>query len=79
MASLFSIRIHTLLLFPDSPRSLEACRRLGIDIRELYYKPIDEFREKNVDSKIVEIRFQHYEHKRKELIYAAKKERSEII
>ena len=36
----------------DSPRSLEACRRAGIEQKELLYKPIEYYREElgeNVD------------------------------
>ncbi|CDW82720.1 UNKNOWN [Stylonychia lemnae] len=63
----------------NSPRSLEACQRIGLNPKELIYKPIEDFKDKNLDHQIVQIRYQHHESKRRELLYKAKKERGEII
>eukprot|EP00347_Sterkiella_histriomuscorum_P002584 403367581 len=63
----------------NSPRSLEACARLGLNPKELVFKPMEEFKDKNLEQDIVKMRYQHHEQKRKEHIYKAKKERQDII
>lgn len=56
----------------DSPRSIEACRRMGIDPPELLVKRIEDLKAKYtgeiLDRKALEIRLQHYEEKRREKV-----------
>ena len=54
----------------NSPRSLDACKRQGIDPSELLYLNMDEFKttlnEINVDKDLLRLRWEHHEEKRKE-------------
>ena len=59
----------------NSPRSLEACYRLGIDVKDLYYKDFHQFKLENneiitlsKESQI--IRWEHNEKRRKEYLQA---------
>lgn len=56
----------------DSPRSIEACRRQGIEPAELLVKKLEEikamFSGEILDRKALEIRLQHYEEKRREKV-----------
>lgn len=60
----------------NSPRTLEACRRQGVDLADLDPIPADKVRhiiaererKRNVPQVLVDIRVQHYEDKRKEKI-----------
>ena len=57
----------------NSPRTLEACRRQGIDLADLDPTSEDTIRQqiaererkKNVPKVLIDIRLQHYEEKRK--------------
>ncbi len=59
----------------NSPRSLEACYRLGIDIKDLYYKDFHQFKLENTDTITLSkesqmLRWEHNEKRRKEYIQA---------
>lgn len=59
----------------DSPRSLEACYSLGIDVKDLYYKDLYKFKLDNPDiltlSKESQIlRWEHHEKRRNEYLQA---------
>ena len=67
-----------------SPRSLEACRKLGVEIKELYYVDLDGFKNSNFELKhlapeYLKIRYDHHERLRMQTISIAKEERLKII
>ena len=69
----------------NSPRSLEACRRQGIDPPELAFVPLKQFR-KNLgveaaalSGQILQLRFDHHEEKRQEKLRVLVEERQRII
>jgi hypothetical protein len=51
-------------LIPTSPRSVEACFRLGIDPIELQFHPIDYYQRAGEDHDIAQIRYERNEHVR---------------
>ena len=48
----------------NSPRSLEACLRAGLDPSQLYPKPAETFVSRKLTSEMVEVKVDHYEKKR---------------
>lgn len=66
-------------LIPTSPRSVDACCRLGIDPIELQYKPLHAFRKPGEDSELCQIRFEHHEELRRERLGALVEERKRLI
>lgn len=54
----------------NSPRSVDACKRQGIDPQELLYLALEEYKEKVKDKRLdkdsLKIRWEHHEEKRKE-------------
>ena len=48
----------------DSPRSIQACKQLGVEFHELYYIDLHEFKENNPDIRLMEPNIQHmrFEH-----------------
>ena len=67
----------------NSPRSLEACFRLGVDPPELYMISMDKFKELNPDvrklsQKMQKYRYDEYDKFRNETITMVKEERQKI-
>jgi hypothetical protein len=67
----------------NSPRSIEACRRQGIEPEELVTKTLEQIRHIYKDSfndrKSLEVKLEHYETRRKAKLELVRKERMEII
>ena len=68
----------------NSPRSLKACERLGVDPSELYQLTLDKFKEKypeliNSNEKLIKIRYEASEKFREETINQVKDVRNKII
>ena len=68
----------------NSPRSLEACLRLGIEVSELIQTSMEEFKNRNpeirnFEQKIIQLRYNAMEKFRLNSIEAVKKERQNII
>ena len=68
----------------NSPRSLEACRKLGIDPLELYSISLEEYKAKNPESRnlpkeILDMRYEAIENYRNKSIDDAKELRAKII
>ena len=68
----------------NSPRSLQACKELGILPKELYKISIEEFKSQNptlfnLEEKLLQFRFEGYEKFRNESIELVRKKREEII
>lgn len=55
-------------LIPSSPRSVEACFRLGIDPVELQYHPVEHYKRHGEDEEVAEIRYEKNENVRQERI-----------
>jgi hypothetical protein len=49
------------VLLPTSPKSIEACFRLGIDPLELAFKPATAFKKPGESDELVNMRLQHHE------------------
>eukprot|EP01038_Epipyxis_sp_PR26KG_P009960 gene9960-13393_t len=63
----------------NSPRTLEACLRSGLDPAELYPKKPDQFISAELTKQMVEIKFNTFEKKRQDKIQIIKSERNSII
>ena len=68
----------------NSPRSLQACFKLGIDTSELYQITMDEFKELNPDVRhlpqdMIQFRYDAEEKYRNDSIEQVKEERKKII
>ena len=68
----------------NSPRSLQACLQLGIEISELYQLNMDEFKKKypevkNLSDDLIQLRYDAEEKFRNDTIKQAKEERNKII
>ena len=49
----------------NSPRTLEACLRAGLDPSELYPKSLDAFKSKRLTSEMVALKLENYDKKRR--------------
>jgi len=63
----------------NSPRSLQACKLEGVLPRDLVFKPIDAFQEKNLSPRLVKLRFDFFEAKRKDLLAASRRARDALV
>lgn len=63
----------------NSPRSLEACLRVGLDPAELAPKPFKAFQSSDLTPQMVQIKFDQFERKRKDKIAAVQAERKAVI
>lgn len=63
----------------SSPRSLQACKVEGVLPQELIFRPIEAFQEKNLSPRLVKLRYDFFEAKRRDLLAAAKKAREQIL
>lgn len=63
----------------NSPRSLQACKNEGVLVEELVYKPIEQFAEKNLSPRLVKLRYDFFEAKRRDLLEATKRTRAALI
>lgn len=52
----------------NSPRSLEACLRLGLDPIDLMPKPLTHFKDKNFTDEMIEMKYKYFEQKRKGIL-----------
>ena len=62
---------NTLKPILNSPRSLEACRRQGLKPEEFVYRHPESFEEPGASAEIVQLRWRHYEKKRREKLHWA--------
>jgi len=62
-----------------SPRSLQACKTEGVLPQELVFRPIEAFQEKNLSPRLVKLRYDFFEAKRRDLLAAARKAREQLI
>lgn len=62
-----------------SPRSLQACKTEGVLPQELIFRPIETFQEKNLSPRLVKLRYDFFEAKRRDLLAASRKAREQIV
>lgn len=63
----------------NSPRSLEACLRSGLDPAELYPKSRNFFKSKDLSKEMLEIKIESYDKKRNDKIEIVRNERNKIL
>jgi len=63
----------------SSPRSLQACKSEGVLPQELVFRPIEMFQEKNLSPRLVKLRYDFFEAKRRDLLAASRKARELLI
>mmetsp|Transcript_86934 Transcript_86934/g.243637 ORF Transcript_86934/g.243637 Transcript_86934/m.243637 type:complete len:536 (-) Transcript_86934:115-1722(-) len=63
----------------NSPRTLQACKQEGVLPGELVFKPIEAFQERNLSPRLVKLRFDFFEAKRKDLLAAVRRARDTIM
>ena len=62
-----------------TPRSLEACVSEGIDASDLLYRPVEEFVDKQLSPRLIKLRYDYFEAKRKDLLALALAARDKIL
>eukprot|EP00930_Biecheleria_cincta_P100220 TRINITY_DN91846_c0_g1_i1.p1 TRINITY_DN91846_c0_g1~~TRINITY_DN91846_c0_g1_i1.p1 ORF type:complete len:519 (+),score=199.39 TRINITY_DN91846_c0_g1_i1:130-1686(+) len=63
----------------NSPRSLQACKSEGVLPQELIYKPLEAFQEKNLSPRLVKLRYDFFEAKRRDLLAASRRARDALL
>jgi len=63
----------------NSPRSLQACKSEGVLPQELSFKPIEAFQERALSPRLIKLRFDFFEAKRRDLLAAARRARDAIM
>mmetsp|Transcript_130042 Transcript_130042/g.352856 ORF Transcript_130042/g.352856 Transcript_130042/m.352856 type:complete len:539 (+) Transcript_130042:120-1736(+) len=63
----------------SSPRSLKACKLEGILPDELIYKPVEAFHERALSPRLVKLRYDFFEAKRRDLLAAARRQRDTLV
>ena len=62
-----------------TPRSRTACDMEGIDLQDLVYRPIETFAEGQTSPRLIKLRFDFFEAKRKDLLILAIKARDRVL
>jgi len=65
--------------FLNSPRSLQACKLEGVLPTELVYKPIEAFQERNLEPRLVKLRYDFFEAKRRDLLAVTRRARDTMV
>ena len=68
-------RNHTI----NSPRSIEACLRLGLDTSQMISKSIDDYKGRYVPDAVAQVKYDHAEKRRQENLAEARAERDMIV
>jgi hypothetical protein len=63
----------------NTPRSLKACKQEGVLPQELTFKPMEAFQEKSLSPRLVKLRFDFFEAKRRDLLAAARRAHESIV
>lgn len=63
----------------NSPRSLKACKLEGILPDELTYKPVEAFQDRALSPRLVKLRYDFFEAKRRDLLAAARRARDGMV
>ena len=62
-----------------TPRSRDACASEGIDVSDLVFRPLEEFADRQLSPRLVKLRFDYFEAKRKDLLILATDARNRIV
>mmetsp|Transcript_125237 Transcript_125237/g.267341 ORF Transcript_125237/g.267341 Transcript_125237/m.267341 type:complete len:524 (-) Transcript_125237:265-1836(-) len=65
--------------FINSPRSIQACKQEGVLPGELIYKTVESFQERALSPRLVKLRYDFFEAKRRDLLAAARRARDAIV
>ena len=63
----------------NSPRSIEACLRLGLDTADMVPKSVDDFKGRFIPDSVAQVKWEHSEQRRGEALEEAKQERNTIV
>jgi len=63
----------------NSPRSLRACAEEGVSPLDLVYKTLDAFADKGLSPRLVKLRYDFHEAKRKDLLFATRRSRDRLV
>lgn len=63
----------------NSPRSLRACKSEGVMPEELLHRPIDMFQERALSPRLVKLRYDFFEAKRRDLLAASRRAREQLV
>jgi len=63
----------------DTPRTQEACKKLGLILEDLQYRAPDNFYIPGDKKELITLRYEHYERKRKEKLAQVLAERAKVI
>eukprot|EP00397_Hematodinium_sp_SG-2012_P010292 GEMP01010402.1.p1 GENE.GEMP01010402.1~~GEMP01010402.1.p1 ORF type:complete len:514 (+),score=157.84 GEMP01010402.1:340-1881(+) len=63
----------------SSPRSLRACSEEGVAPQDLVYKTLDAFAEKGLSPRLIKLRYDFFEAKRRDLLCSTRRARDRII
>merc|ERR1719191_1100208 len=62
-----------------SPRSLKACAKEGVDPKDLIFRPMEEFAEPGMEPRLVRLRFEFFDAKRRDLLTLVKRSRTQLV
>lgn len=79
VVSLENLEEHEERLVVNTPRSLEACFKEGIEPEELLYIPPDKFKQPGLSPRIQQLHYEFFESKRKETLDAVKAARESMM
>lgn len=63
----------------NSPRSLRACSEEGVAPQDLVYKTLDAFAERGLSPRLIKLRYDFFEAKRRDLLSSTRRTRDKII
>jgi len=63
----------------NSPRSLQACKLEGVLPSDLVHKPVEAFQERNLEPRLVKLRYDFFEAKRRDLLAASRRARDTLV
>jgi len=63
----------------NSPRSLTACKQEGVVPLDLIYKPLETFSEKGLSPRLVKLRYDFFEAKRRDLLSSTRRAREALV
>merc|ERR1719487_2979934 len=65
--------------YVNSPRSLQACKSEGVVPIDLVYKPLETFSEKCLSPRLVKLRYDFFEAKRRDLLSSTRRAREALV
>merc|ERR1719217_1107490 len=62
-----------------SPRSLKACAKEGVEPKDLIFRPLEEFAEPGMEPRLVRLRFEFFDAKRRDLLTLVRRSRIHLV